>query len=493
MGIPAAEDTDDILGAPSVNVETSHEASQKEEKNNVDTEHAPSKNDDKNPKPKTLFDRFFADAPTKERGDNRNFATRLTDSITGKLTLSDKYSININELLQEALDEIYNNEKEGKEQPIVSRPLFDISNGALQHGINTAFADPEFGKKNEEFINEFRHNTAVFAAFKNHQQTREIVALLHDENGNLRSFSKFKKLALQVSKDYNVNWLQTEYNTAVRSARMAVNYHKWLETEHLYPNLEYMESVASHKRDSHLDYVGTVLPIRHQWWNTHMPPSDWNCACSVRPTDKDATPGDEFVSPVFQNNPGKTAEFVNLKEHPYVKGVCPYFDTCQRRTAAADLQCVPKLADNNANPHIIPQCAICELAKAYFKNVERKQKEIRKWYKNNLREVKVGKFTAKRFEIEHLDITQKIIINKNFYNEVSGKYTNDAKYFERMELLKIAHELIKESRYIGNELPKHYDDAALFLLFKYEKNGLKLIFKCKQNTDGLFLHYMQHE
>ncbi len=264
------------------------------------------------PKKKRLTD-FFANAPTQERG---NFATRLIDNITGRVRLSDKYSININKLLQEALTELYENEKQGVKQPVVSVPLFNISNNALQKGVDSVFSDPDFGKKNEEFVNEFQYNTAVFSAFKNHKQTKDILELLHDENGTLRSFRNFKKLALKISKDYNENWLRTEYNTAIRSARNAVNYRKWLKTEHLYPNLEYMETTAAHARASHLDYVGTILPIRHEWWDTHMPPSDWNCACSVRPTDKEITavPDGEFVPPVFQNNPGKTAEFVKIKE-----------------------------------------------------------------------------------------------------------------------------------------------------------------------------------
>lgn len=265
---------------------------------------------------------FFADAPTKERGLKR-FIQRLTGSIQGNRNLLDEgYTIDLTKLLQEALNEVYDNARNDVEQPVVSKPLFRITNEALQQGITTSFDDPEFGKNNPEFINEFRKNTAVFSAFKNHQQTKEIIELLFDENGDLRSFSKFKKLALQISKDYNVNWLQTEYNTAVRAARNAMNYRKYLETEDLYPNLEYMKTTSSHPRASHLNYVGTILPIRHEWWDTHLPPSDWNCSCSVRPTDKDVTPvpeEEDDVDPVFKNNPGKTAEFVKIDETSYYK------------------------------------------------------------------------------------------------------------------------------------------------------------------------------
>lgn len=307
FSIPSAEENDIIARRNNVEkIEVEKETKEKDSKKLSD-------------KPKRGF---FADAPTnKERG----IITKLIDDITGTVTLKDKqagkYSINLTKLLQQALNNIYNNAINKVEQPLVSKELFDISNDALQHGVDVVFSEKDFIKKNQVFIDEFKHNTAVFASFKNHQQTKEIVELLHDENGKLRSFRDFKKLVAKVSEDYNVKWLQTEYNTAVRSARSATNFKKYLETKHLYPNLEYIESTSKEKRQNHLDYVGTVLPIEHEWWDTHMPPSDWNCQCSVKQTDKEVTPvpDSELVSKLFQNNPAKTAEFINIKETDYYK------------------------------------------------------------------------------------------------------------------------------------------------------------------------------
>lgn len=260
---------------------------------------------------------FFVAAPGSG-AKRQNFIARSINSIIGNINLADNYSININLLVDEALREIYNNPDQGLFNP----RLFEITNNALQQAITVELnqESEDWGKTNKAFINQFRENTAVFAAFKNHQQTNEMVDLLVDENGNTRSFSKFKKLALQVSKDYNVNWLQTEYNTATRSARAAVNFRKYLETEHLYPNLEYLLSTAEQKSEEHLSYVGTILPIRHPWWEKHLPPSRWNCQCSVRPTNKPITAvpaDDEPIDPVFANNPGQTAKFVNTEETPY--------------------------------------------------------------------------------------------------------------------------------------------------------------------------------
>jgi hypothetical protein len=66
--------------------------------------------------------------------------------------------------------------------------------------------------------------------------------------------------------------------------------------------------------------VGTILPIRHTWWEKHLPPSRWNCQCSVRPTNKPITTvpaDDEPLDPVFANNPGQTAKMVNTEETAY--------------------------------------------------------------------------------------------------------------------------------------------------------------------------------
>ena len=261
---------------------------------------------------------FFVVAPAQIGAKRPNLVRRLIDNTTGNIKLSADYSINIGSLVDEALREIYNNPDQGLFNP----RLFEITNGALQQAITVEVnqESEDWGKTNKAFVNQFRENTSVFAAFKNHQQTNEIVDLLVDEDGNTRSFSKFKKLALQVSKDYNVTWLQTEYNTATRSARAAVNFRKYLETEHLYPNLEYLESSAEHKRIDHLHYVGTILPIRHIWWEKNLPPSSWNCQCSVRPSNKPITAvpsDDEPINPVFDNNPGQTAKMVNTEETPY--------------------------------------------------------------------------------------------------------------------------------------------------------------------------------
>lgn len=55
-----------------------------------------------------------------------------------------------------------------------------------------------------------------------------------------------------------------------------------------------------------------------------MPPSAWNCKCSVRKSRKEVTevPSEEVddIPAPLRNNPGKSASPFKLKEHPYLKG-----------------------------------------------------------------------------------------------------------------------------------------------------------------------------
>ncbi len=194
----------------------------------------------------------------------------------------------------------------------------------MQQGIDKSFIQMgvEFGKTNKTFINQFKTNTAIFAAFKSHEEQTQISKQILDENGKLRSFYNFKKAVKPIIGDYNVNYLKTEYDTVVRSARMAANWKKFEEKKDIFPNIEYMLSRANEKRPEHLEFVGTIRPIDDSWWNTHTPPIDWGCQCWIRQTRADVTPvpQDEIEVPeIFQNNPGKTAEPFVIKKTSYVK------------------------------------------------------------------------------------------------------------------------------------------------------------------------------
>ena len=76
--------------------------------------------------------------------------------------------------------------------------------------------------------------------------------------------------------------LRTIYWANTRTAYAAGQWERAWRTRRVLPFLIYVISTAEHKRELHLTWVGTVLPIEHPWWETHYPPNGWLCQCRVR-------------------------------------------------------------------------------------------------------------------------------------------------------------------------------------------------------------------
>lgn len=158
-----------------------------------------------------------------------------------------------------------------------------------------------------ELAQELRQNAGTFAAFKNHDEQKALLQLMVDDEGKLRTFSQFKKAARPVTENYNINWLQTEYNQATAQSQMAVKWETFKEDADLYPNLEYRAVHDNRTRPDHAKLDGIVLPINDPFWNTHYPPNGWGCRCTVVQTDKKMVKPKSDIEPDkgFDHNSGK--------------------------------------------------------------------------------------------------------------------------------------------------------------------------------------------
>ncbi len=216
---------------------------------------------------------------------------------------------------------------------------------AINEGMSQITAKVEFGTPNFEMLKNLQHNVGVFAAFKNHSMVKEIVALLKDEDGNLKPYNKFKQDALSIDSKYREQWLKVEYDTAVRQARMAAQWERFQRTKHLYPNLEYVRSKAANPNNDHLLLVGIILPMDDAFWNTRYPPSRFGCMCSVKQTDKATTDIPDNLPDVpkeFAFNSGKTGQAFSIKNTEYIKSA-----------TAAEMPKLIKFAKAEVNKDII--------------------------------------------------------------------------------------------------------------------------------------------
>lgn len=234
----------------------------------------------------------------------------------GSLSLSDKVRDRVlNRLRSKGFDV----EKD------IDPDLFAHTFDHLEAGIKKSLGQPEFATPDYDFLEQMRHNAAVFSAFKTHRQQNEIYGKMFDQEGNVKPFDQFRKDSESVINNYNVNWLRTEYDTCISRARFAADFRRYKAQTDLYPNLQWLPSVSVDKREGHRLFYNRIWPADDPFWLTNYPGNLWNCKCGVTNTDKPATDGNpkhgdmhDRPQPGIDTNPGITGE-VFTKSHPYIK------------------------------------------------------------------------------------------------------------------------------------------------------------------------------
>lgn len=206
------------------------------------------------------------------------------------------------------------------------RDTFKQLNNGIEKGYGKPSMSTEYRDDRLPVMQMMKKNAATFAIFKNHHQINDMVAALRDpKTGKLRNWSQFKREAQIINKQYNVNWLNAEYKTAVRSAKMARKWENLQRDKDVYPYLTYKTQGDARVRKAHKELEGVTYPIDHEFWNTFYPPNGWRCRCTVEPSREPGntdytSPSDKDMPPMFHGNVGKSGEIYG-KEHPYFQGI----------------------------------------------------------------------------------------------------------------------------------------------------------------------------
>ena len=234
--------------------------------------------------------------------------------------------------IAKALVNIYQ-KKYGNGSPDIEPTLFEKTKEILSGAVDKGVAGQRSGKTSDAFIHALTHSTDVFSAFRIHNMQSKIASYLVDSKGKLKPFGQFVKDVKPYITHQNRQWLQTEYDTAVRRAHLAADWQRFEDEKDVLPNLEWKPSTSPNPGEDHKPYWGTILPVDHEFWNQHRPGDRWNCKCSLRNTDKQRTaiPVEHFYKNTgpqkgLDSNPGTTGEIFSTS-HPYFPencGVCPF-------------------------------------------------------------------------------------------------------------------------------------------------------------------------
>ncbi len=248
-------------------------------------------------------------------------------TLSAKQRLQLNKSLNVDDVVNSALQQLFDS---GKIDKKTFNQLWATHNAPLQKAVEEGYgktlAKIEYNSPNYEFLKQLQSNTAVFAMFKNHASVKDMTALLKDADGNVRSKADFIKEAKKIDEEYRTRYLDVEYDTAVRQARMASQWQKIQQNKRLYPNLKYLLTKAAKPDQKHLAYVGIIAPVDSDFWNTHYPPNRWRCQCGVEQTDEPTTDipdGLPAVPADFAFNSGKKGQIFDVKNNGYYESATP--------------------------------------------------------------------------------------------------------------------------------------------------------------------------
>lgn len=198
----------------------------------------------------------------------------------------------------------------------------------LYKGFGGSLKDFDYGTSDFELLAELRENIYMFSGAKTYQQVREMTDALVDEDGNLRSFGKFKEEAEAIFERYNKSWLETEYDTAIGQGQNAAQWNDIEKTKELFPTITYHATEDENLCEICGPMDGVTAPVDDPIWDTVYPSNHFNCRCFVEKNDKydeiENTPDrDEIADRIgdkmddmFKMNPGKDRVIFN-ETHGY--------------------------------------------------------------------------------------------------------------------------------------------------------------------------------
>jgi len=201
----------------------------------------------------------------------------------------------------------------------------------LEKGLLKGAGGPvtSFDGKDLDLIQELRTNIYMFSAAKTYQEVRTMTDLLYNEDDKVKPFDEFFEDARAIYNNYNVNYAQTEYNTAVASGQMGIRWNQIEADKEILPLLKMtvVEDAQTTEICEPLD--GITLPVNDPFWDEFYPPNHWNCRSTVlqldegeisskAEVDKAKEHADEDMQDVFKMNVGKD-EIVFSPDHPYFK------------------------------------------------------------------------------------------------------------------------------------------------------------------------------
>lgn len=298
-GIPKPDDYDSIKAEAKAKEEAKAEAEAKAKEVLI-------------PQPTNLLGKIF----------NKTFEFQFGAELDNYYKIFAAKKIDLDEkLLDQYLKSIYNGSTKDIDIAVIKQDLKGLLK-AFKSGW-TDLIDINPSNPDYDIAVKLGENLTRFSLYKNFDDVQRLKTLAKDH----KSFAKFKQEALEVRSNYNINYSNAESYRVARSAEAAKEWQEIDRNKDIYPNLRYIAILDERTRNDHVSLDGLVYPVDHPFWDSHYPPNDWGCRCTVEQTD-DAT--NESSNPLeipgdFANNPGKSGDI--FEKHPYFNAASDKLDS----------------------------------------------------------------------------------------------------------------------------------------------------------------------
>jgi SPP1 gp7 family putative phage head morphogenesis protein len=199
--------------------------------------------------------------------------------------------------------------------------IADYLKDGVYEGFGKTLSELEFGGTDYELLNELRTNIYMFSGAKTYKQVKEMSEQVADSP----TFKEFRDAALQTYDQYNVDWLASEYNTAIAQAAEARQWQQIEADKDILPLIRYSAIEDENTSELCQSIDGTTLPVDDDFWDDFTPPNHFNCRCILEQldegkvtedVDKLAKQANELIQPEFKMNAGKDGYIFN-SDHPY--------------------------------------------------------------------------------------------------------------------------------------------------------------------------------
>ena len=193
--------------------------------------------------------------------------------------------------------------------------------------VTSTYNDPDY-----RLYKSLNDNIYMFSAAKTVQQTLAMSEALTDGK-RIIPYEEFKEKAGDIFDNYNDNYLNAEYYTAIDSARMADKWQDFVDNADVMPLLQFSTSNDETVCEICAPLDGVILPIDDPFWDMYAIPVHFRCNCDIHALTEEQgtkaggeTDRDELAyvrksmeghsEHLLRNNPGKTG-MVFTKAHPY--------------------------------------------------------------------------------------------------------------------------------------------------------------------------------